>query len=444
MLWAMKKQNLALASADSTTQQVYLTAMAIGSLIQTLPSGTSYFIGIVLIVMMTGRLVQHKGSLARAAFPFVAHIRWGWHRVERAMERGKFSLDAMIERAYSWSLENSQAQEVRLGVYQRLVHALDTTTIARWRCKSERVALLGKGYYHRAKRAVDANICAALVTVAFVGGIRVPLLRFVRFGTTEESSVELLFEEIKKLEGYHLIIVDSKIATKEQFADATGEKALAGRLRRNCKLRCEPKPKQGKRRGRPPTHGEVLHAGRENPEVSPEEDFTFEVEGRAMRVRRWNNLHFEEYAKVKLDLLRIDDPKYKEPLLIGTTARELRTEELLKVYPQRWPVETLFYIGAETTGTDKPRAWTEKATERRIGLGLMSASVLKAIAASTKACAMGPWDKFPQPTAGRLADHLEIHAGEFQALSLKGVVLRNYRKNPNSVKTKDLDLKEAA
>ena len=72
-----------------TADPVPLAAAAVHSLIQTLPVGTAFCIGIVLIVMMTGRLVQTKGNLARAVFPFVAHLRWGWHRVERAMERGK-------------------------------------------------------------------------------------------------------------------------------------------------------------------------------------------------------------------------------------------------------------------------------------------------------------------------------------------------------------------
>jgi hypothetical protein len=44
-----------------------------------LPAGTAYFIGIVLITMFTGHLVHHQGSLARAALPYVMHLRWGWH-----------------------------------------------------------------------------------------------------------------------------------------------------------------------------------------------------------------------------------------------------------------------------------------------------------------------------------------------------------------------------
>ena len=47
---------------------------------------------IVLVVMMTGRLVQSKASLARAVLPLVLQLKWGWHRVERAMERGQVPL----------------------------------------------------------------------------------------------------------------------------------------------------------------------------------------------------------------------------------------------------------------------------------------------------------------------------------------------------------------
>ena len=63
-------------------------------------AGTAYCIGIVLVVMMTGRLVQFKGSLARAVLPLVLHLKWGWHRVERAMERGKVPLDKLFDRAF--------------------------------------------------------------------------------------------------------------------------------------------------------------------------------------------------------------------------------------------------------------------------------------------------------------------------------------------------------
>ena len=158
------------------------------SLIQPLPAGTAYFIGVVLLTMMTGRLVQCKGSLARAALPFVFHLKWGWHRVERAMERGKFSLDDLFDRADTWCVANLPVEPVQLGVHKREVVAVDSSTIARWRATA-RTALLGKGYWHRAGRAVRANIVAAATRVVWIAGVRVGLVQRVRFGASCEEAV---------------------------------------------------------------------------------------------------------------------------------------------------------------------------------------------------------------------------------------------------------------
>src|SRR5256886_5609508 len=166
---------------------VSLAAAAVHSLIQLLPSGTAFCIGMVLIVMMTGRLVHHKGSLARAVLPFVVHLRWGWHRVERAMERGKLSLDAMFDLASDWCLSQVPVEPVRLGTAQREVNAIDSSTIARLRA-GPRLALAGKGYCHRAGRAIRANIVAALTTVVMIKGVRVGLVRRTRFGANCEEA----------------------------------------------------------------------------------------------------------------------------------------------------------------------------------------------------------------------------------------------------------------
>src|SRR5262245_40889500 len=145
-----------LSPIDLTADPVPLAAAAVHSLIQTLPAGTAFCIGIVFIVMMTGRLMQTKGSLARAVFPFVAHLRWGWHRVERAMERGKWSLDALFDGAHDWCLAHLPVEPVRLGEAQREVHAIDTSTIARLRAGT-RLALAGQGYWRRGVTAVQGR-----------------------------------------------------------------------------------------------------------------------------------------------------------------------------------------------------------------------------------------------------------------------------------------------
>lgn len=421
---------------------VSLAAAVVSCLIQPLPSGTAFCIGVVLLVMMTGRLVQCKGSLARAVLPFVVHLRWGWHRVERAMERGQFSLDALFDRAFLWCMATLPVEPVRLGREGRELVALDTSTIARLRAGA-RLALAATGYWHRAGRAVRANIVAAATSIVLIRGVRVGLVRRVRFGGSGEQAVDTLFADLPPPEGKRLVIVDAGIATQERFAAATDTDALLGRLRINSKVRGAPPPKSG-RRGHPAWHGAVLHPGAETPEVEPAEDCTQPGEKGPIRIRRWNALHFEDSRETLIDVLRRDDPAYPRPLLVGTTARELTTEEFLVAYPHRWPVETNFFVAQDTTAMEMPRAWTEKALERRIGLGLLTGSLLKAIAAVTGPLAMGPWDRKPMPTAGRLANYLDIHAGNFSALALNGVEPRNYRVIRETSHINDLQQRDAA
>jgi hypothetical protein len=278
-----------LSPIDLTADPVPLAAAAVHSLLQPVPAGTAFCSGIVFIVMLTGRLVQPKGSLARAVFPCVAHLRWGWHRVERAMERGKWSLDAVFDGAHDWGLATLPVEPVRLGEEQREVHALDSSTIARLRAGT-RLALAGKGYCHRAGRAVRANIVAALPRVVIIGGVRVGLVRRTRFGSSGQEAVERLFAELPRATGKRLMVVDAGIATKEPFAAASAHDALLGRLRINTKLRCAPAPPSGKP-GRPPVHGEVLHPGQDHPAVVPEVERTLPGEAGAIRLRRWRTLH---------------------------------------------------------------------------------------------------------------------------------------------------------
>jgi len=145
-----------------------------------------------------------------------------------------------------------------------------------------------------------------------------------------------------------------------------------------------------------------------------------------------------------MDVVRVDDPAYKRPLLIGTTARELTTAEIRSAYAHRWPIETNFYVAQGTCAMEMPRAWTEKALERRISLALLAGSLLKAIAAGCAPLPMGPWDVKAVSSAGRLANHLALQAGHFVPLALKGLAPRTYRKITEAKDTTDLQLPLAA
>lgn len=425
-------------SRPLATSPVYLTAQAINHVIGTLPASTAYFIGIVFITMCTGQLGHHHGSLARAALPYVVHLRWGWHRVERAMERGKVSLDTLFERALTWCLESLPVEPVRLGSERRTVHAVDSSTVARLRANKKRSALLGKGYCHRAQRAVQANLVAVLTTVVLIGGVRVGLVRRTRFGATCQEAVANVFADLPASTEKRLFSVDAGIATIEQFRAATEQEALVGRLRKNVTLRQAPPPRRPGQRGRSRLHGPVLHPGAQHPEAPPDEDTTIRIDDRVVRVRRWRNLHFRQTPQTLIDVVRVDDPAYKRPLLIGTTARELTTDEIRAAYRHRWPVETNFYVAQDTCAMEMPRAWSATAVERRISLALLAGSLLKAIAAACPPLPMGPWDLKAVSSAGRLANHLSLQAQHFATLVLHGLSPRTYRKSPTPKETAEL------
>jgi hypothetical protein len=290
---------------------------------------------------------------------------------------------------------------------------------------------------------VRANIVAVMTSVVMIRGVRVGLVRRTRFGASCQEAVQRVFSDLPPTATPRLIVVDAGIATKEQFAAATAHDALLGRLRINAKLRGAPAPPTGNP-GRPPVHGAVLHPGRAMPELAPDGETTLPGEQGDIRLRRWNTLHYEEFPHILLDVVRVDDPAYDEPLVVGTTARELHMEEFLSGYQHRWPVETNFFVAQDTAAMEMPRAWTETALARRISVALIAGSLLKAIAAVCAPQAIGPWDRKPVRSGGRLAHYLDLHAKRFVALALDGVEPRNYRKNPKGSQIDELEEREAA
>ena len=81
-----------------------------------------------------------------------------------------------------------------MGEQQRTVHAIDSSTIARWRAKLG-MDLLGKGYDHRAGKAIKGNIIAIVTMVVLIAGIRVGLVRRLKFGDSCEDAVAKVFQD---------------------------------------------------------------------------------------------------------------------------------------------------------------------------------------------------------------------------------------------------------
>jgi hypothetical protein len=73
-------------------------------------------------------------------------------------------------------------------------------------------------------------------------------------------------------------------------------------------------------------------------------------------------------------------------------------------------------------------------------LAWLAGALLKAIAAAGDPLPMGPWDVKAVSSAGRLANHLSLHAQPFATFALQGLTPRKYRKINIAKKTADLQL----
>src|SRR5262249_17308526 len=91
---------------------------------------------------------------------------------------------------------------------------------------------------------------------------------------------------------------------------------------------------------------------------------------------------------------------------------------------------------------EMPRAWTATALERRISLALLVGSLLKAIAAVCAPQAMGPWDRQPVRSAGRLANYFGLPLLHFLGLSPPGGPPRKLSNKPKGFPEKELTATE--
>ena len=355
------------------------------------------------------------------------------------MERGKFSLDDLFDRADTWCVANLPVEPVQLGVHKREVVAVDSSDCplasdGAHGVVGQRVLAPGRAGgagQHRGGRhpgRVDRWGAGRLGPAGPLWGqlrrgggrgVRGPAAQRGppaprgRCGDCDPEAV-CRRHGPGRADGPIAIQICNRCSVPvAPSRRATGSRGLH-RARVddqkpqprwqliNCKLRGAPPPRPPSQRGRPPTHGAVLHPGAAQPEVVPDEDFTRPGEKGEVRVRR-NTLHFEEDHTTILDVVRINDPAYPRPLLIGSTATELTTAESEQAYGHRWPVETNFFVAQDTAAMEMPRAWTKPALERRIGFALLVGGVLKAMAAVCDPLAIGPWDRKPERSAGRLA-----------------------------------------
>ena len=110
-----------------------------------------------------------------------------------------------------------------------------------------------------------------------------------------------------------------------------------------------------------------------------------------------------------IKVMAIYDPRYDEPLLVGTPLLELEPEAAPKIYVARWPVEGLPQTGKYILSGGGGRHYVHhlSAMQRLPVLSLLLGSLLKYVAATSPPIRSGFWDRVVQPTYGRLLRHFK-------------------------------------
>ncbi len=119
----------------------------------------------------------------------------------------------------------------------------------------------------------------------------------------------------------------------------------------------------------------------------------------------WDNLlHSEQKPNADAEtfnIVAIDDPRYKKPLLLATPLN-LKRETLKEIYLDRWPVEQLPLSAKQMIGAVRQFVHASQSVQRLPEISLLAGAILTYVAAKLPPIPTGFWDRAPKATPGRL------------------------------------------
>ena len=293
-----------------------------------------------------------------------------------------------------------------------------------------------KTYFSDANRAVHAVPIGMIASIGEANGQRIALLKNatvpdLKVNDEAERKKQLYKQVATELEEDEIAVLDAGFSLV-QAVEAKISSCLI-RLAKNSTFGATVGkiPERTSNKGKAPSQYkaelvrplERIHGDKTLPATGADETGTFTDEGgEEIVVHIWNKLYFLERQLKKVSnkqmkkvlrhtpikVMAIYDPRYDEPLLVGTPLLELKPESAPKLYAARWPVEglpqTAKYILSGGGGTHYVHHPT--AMERLPVLSLLFGSLLKYVAATSPPFRTGFWDRAVKPTYGRLLRHL--------------------------------------
>ena len=421
---------------STPTQANYRILELIEQLVSVVSKGTALGLSDLANAMFSGYFIESGGAVTPAIEAYLhRQIKDAEEREARtrrgakALTYGSYNLKELMNRLQDLVKTEGIWKPTIIQGFR--VVSVDFTGFRRMAVKK----LNTKAYFSDVNRAVRAVPIGMIASVGEANGQRIALLKNttvpdLKTNDEAERPKQLYKQVVIELEDDEIAVLDAGFSLVQaveanilrcviRLAKNITFGATAGKVPERTSDK-GPAPSQHKAEIVRPL--ERKHGDKTLPATKADETHTFtDEDGQEIVVHIWNKLYFLERQlkgvsnKQKKKTLRhtpikvmaITDPRYDEPLLVGTPLLELEPEAAPKLYAARWPVEGLpqtgKYILSGGGGTHYVHNLT--AMQRLPVLSLLFGSLLKYVAATSPPFRTGFWDRAVKPTYGRLLRH---------------------------------------
>jgi hypothetical protein len=386
------------------SQPVFEMMTLLCSVVQSAPIGTNLALLHLLWMLVSGHLLDSRGAI----LPGLAHLGLGQPAIRRAwqaLRRGGWTINKLVA--------NWQATVQGGGHWQARYHggycalAIDTTGF--WRpglrdCPTTH-------YDHRAGKALPAIVLGIIGRVGQVGTQRLLVpLGFLRADPTQPGEGGLIVGLIARaksiMQPQDVLVSDGGFPLEEIIAQ--GIPRFIAKQPRNMTARRASPPAYGGQ-GRPAERGVVVrplarsYKRRRIAATPPDRTESWTENGLTLRADIWDNLVLKnaEPGAPTFSVLVFHNPAFRQPLVVATSLA-LPACKVLRLYLDRWPVEQLPLAAKQMVGAQRAFVFAPDVCQRWPELALLAGAILSYAAAILPAMPTGFWDRYPQPTPGRL------------------------------------------
>jgi len=422
---------------STPTQVNYRILELIEQLVSVVSKGTALGLSDLASAMFSGYFIESGGAVTPA---IEAYLRQQIKDEEERKARTRRGAKALTYGSYNLKELMNRLQDLikTEGIWKptiiqgfRIV-PVDFTGFRRMGVKK----LKTKTYFSDANRAIRAVPLGMIASVGEANGQRIALLKNITVPDLQtndetERTKQLYKQVVIELEDDEIAVLDAGFSLVQavvaklsrcliRLAKNITFGATAGKIPERTSDK-GPTPSQYKAEIVRPLerkHGDKTLSATEADEIHT---FTNEA-GQEIVIHVWNKLYFlerqlkkvsntqkKELRHTPLKVMAIYDPRYDEPLLVGTPLVKLEPEAAPKIYAARWPVEGLPQTGKYILSGGGGRHYVHHfmAMERLPVLSLLLGSLLKYVAATSPPIRTGFWDRVVKPTYGRLLRHLK-------------------------------------